>query len=213
PAIPDKVPSGLPVVAAVDNPARKQVAAVNTGGAAVTKRPPQTLNVTPDVTIQSVIDSAQAGDTIQIQYGVDSEPVLIDLNDSAVRGIPNGAGDYPVLDGQMKYSDGIAASGNNFTIEKLAIKNYRGNGVIVDGAMGVIMRDLYVENTSLYGVYPVHSTNVLVERVKATAIRDAGIYCGQCLNVIIRDSEVYGNVIGIEMENSINSEAYNNHAH
>ncbi|MFN8417685.1 MAG: parallel beta-helix domain-containing protein [Anaerolineae bacterium] len=213
PAIPSSVPSGLPVVEAKDNPGRELALAANAGGVAVTARAPMTLTVTPDVTIQSVVDQAQNGDTIEIAYGTYSERVTIDQSDITVRGIPNAAGEYPVLDGKMGFSDGIAASGDNFTIEKLAVKNYKGNGIIVDGAVGVIIRDIYVENTSLYGVYPVHSTNVLVERVEATLIRDAGVYVGQSQDVIIRDNKAWANVIGIEIENSVNAEVYNNHTY
>lgn len=64
-----------------------------------------------------------------------------------------------------------------------------------------------------YGVYPVQSTNVLVERVTVTGVDDAGIYAGQCENVIVRDSTVYGNVLGIELENTLGGEIYNNHAY
>ncbi len=209
PAIPDNVPSGLPVVGPAENPARDLARSINTGGT-VASRPPTTLIVTPDVTIQSVVDKALPGDTIEIQYGVYHERVVIDLNNITIRGAPNANGDWPLLDGQMKLSDGIAASGSNFTVEKLAVKNYTGNGIIVDGAFGVVIRDIYVENTSLYGVYPVHSTNVLIERVKATGIRDAGIYVGQSRDIVVRDNIAYANVIGIEIENSINAELYGN---
>ncbi len=213
PAIPEKVPSGLPVVKPVDNPARDVVKSTNTGSATVTSRPPSTLTVTPDVTIQSVVDKALPGDTIEIQYGVYSERVVIDLDNITVRGVANANGDWPVLDGKMQLTDGIAANGNNFTVEKLAIKNYQGNGVIVDGATGVTFRDLDVDNLSLYGVYPVHCTNVLIERVKATHVADAGIYAGQSRDIVIRNSEADENVVGIEVENSINADVYGNIAY
>jgi parallel beta-helix repeat protein len=218
PGIPERVPSGLPVVGPQPNPGRELAAQFNQpqpsdqSRAAPTTRPPTTLTVTPGMTIQSVVDQAMPGDTIEIQYATYSERVVIDLKDITVRGVPNVAGDYPILDGKMQFSDGIAASGDNFTIEKLAVKNYRGNGIIVDGVTGVVIRDIYVENTSLYGVYPVHSTDVLVERVHATQIRDAGVYAGQCRGVVLRHNKVWANVIGIEIENSINAELYDNHA-
>ena len=69
------------------------------------------------------------------------------------------------------------------------------------------------ENTGTYGVYPVQSTDVLIERVEVTGVDDAGVYAGQCENVIVRDSTVYGNVLGIEVENTINAEVYNNYAY
>ncbi|MBX3084574.1 MAG: right-handed parallel beta-helix repeat-containing protein [Anaerolineae bacterium] len=213
PTTPSSVPSGLTVPTHDLSPAFETAKQINAGGVAVTQRAPMTLTVTPDVTIQSVVDTAIAGDTIEIQYGTYNERVLIDQDNITVRGIPNDKGEYPILDGKMQFSDGISASGNNFLIEKLAVKNYKGNGIIIDGVTGVIVRDIYVENTSLYGIYPVHSTDVLVERVEATKIRDAGVYAGQCRKVVLRNNKVYGNVIGIEIENSIDSDLYDNHAY
>src|SRR5579859_1494208 len=151
PAIPDSVPSGLSVVAPQDNPARAIVKAINTGGTAISARPPTTLNVTPDQTIQSVADKALPGDTIAIQYGTYHERVVIDMSNITIQGIPDSSGNYPILDGQMQYSDGLAASGNNFTVEKLSVKNYKDNGIIVDGANTVVIRDIQVANTSSYG--------------------------------------------------------------
>jgi len=212
-AIPDSVPSGLPVVKPVDNPARETVKSINTAGTATARRDPTTLTVTPDVTIQSVVDKAVTGDTIEIQYGTYHERVVIDQSKITVRGIPNAKGDYPVLDGEMKFSDGIVASGDDFTVEKLAVKNYQGNGIVVDGVIGATFRDLYVENMSLYGVYPVHCTNVLIEGVKATKVADAGLYVGQSRDIVVRNNEMWGNVVGLEVENSINADVYGNYAH
>ncbi len=213
PPIPDRVPSGLPIMQSQPNPARAIAQQMNTGGAAAQNRAPTTLRVKPNQTIQSVVDQAIAGDIVEIEYGVYHEAVVADQNKLTLRGVPNAKGDYPILDGENKFGDGVSATGDNFLIEKLAIKNYKGNGVIVQGARDIVMRDLYVENTSLYGVYPVKSTGVLVERVKATGIRDAGVYAGQCRDIIMRDNEVYGNVIGIEVENSIGADIYNNKAY
>ncbi|HQV69207.1 MAG TPA: parallel beta-helix domain-containing protein [Thermoflexales bacterium] len=212
-SIPDRVPSGLAVIQPAANPIRQVIAQANAGSATAAQRAPGTLTVKPGQTIQSVVDGAVAGDVIEIQYGVYHEAVVIDQKNITVRGLPNAAGELPVLDGEMQFSDGISATGDGFIVEKIAVKNYKGNGIIVEGANNIIMRDIYVENTSLYGVYPVKSTGVLVERVKATKIRDAGVYAGQCRDVIIRNNEVYGNVIGIEVENSIGADVYNNYAH
>jgi parallel beta-helix repeat protein len=88
---------------------------------------------------------------------------------------------------------------------------------MIDLATEVTFRDLYLENTGLYGVYPVEVVGVLVERCTVTGVRDAGIYVGQSKDIVVRDSEVYGNVTGIEIENSLNAivennEVYNNTA-
>ena len=57
------------------------------------------------------------------------------------------------------------------------------------------------------------STNVLIERSKASGVNDAAIYAGQCENVVVRDSETFDSVIGIELENTVNGEVYNNYTH
>jgi parallel beta-helix repeat protein len=72
---------------------------------------------------------------------------------------------------------------------------------------------LITANTGTYGVYPVQSTNVLVERVTAFGVNDAGIYAGQCENVIVRNSVAYDNVIGIELENTAGGEVYGNYVY
>ncbi|HUN23198.1 MAG TPA: parallel beta-helix domain-containing protein [Anaerolineales bacterium] len=215
PKIPQDVPSGLPVVGSMENPARERVAASNVGGntAIGAGTSPQVLTVKAGDSIQAVVDQARPGDTIEIEFSTYHEGVIVDINDLTIRGIPNSAGEYPTIDGQEKLTDGISATGNNFTVEKLRFLNFTNNGVKVDGAVNIVMRDLYVENPGIYGTYPVHCTGALVERVEVVGAKDAGVYAGQCENVVVRDSVVYGNVIGIEVENSINAEIYNNHAY
>lgn len=52
-----------------------------------------------------------------------------------------------------------------------------------------------------YGIYPVKSRNVLVEKSESVGASDAGIYVGQSSNIIIRDSRAVYNVFGFEIEN------------
>lgn len=215
PPVPEAVPSGLPVIARTDNPGRQMAAQHNVGGDgnAVAERDPMTHTVQPGESIQAVVDQSRPGDTIEIAYGVYHERVVIDISNLTVRGIPNDAGDWPILDGEGELSEGIIASGNNFTVGNLHVRNYTDNGILVEGVRNVHFHDIFAENVGTYGVYPVQSTDVLVERVEVTGVDDAGIYAGQCENVIVRDSVVYGNVLGIELENTLNGEVYNNHAY
>lgn len=215
PEIPVSVPSGLPVVTPQENPMRAVVAEANNsqtesdpaGGQ------PRTLTVQPGQTIQEVADQARPGDTIEVPYAVYHERVAIDTNDITLLGKTSPAGEWPILDGQGELSDGVIASGNNFEIGFFDIRNYNDNGVLVEGVTEVHFHDLRATNTGTYGVYPVQSTNVLIERVEVTGVDDAGVYAGQCENVIVRDSIAYGNVIGIELENTLNGEVYNNHTY
>ena len=213
PEIPATVPSGLPVVRALDNPARQTVTAVNPLPPEARPTAPRTLTVKSGENIQSVVDQAYPGDTIEIEYGVYHQKVVVNANQITLRGIADANGNYPVLDGENKFADGVLAGGNDFLIEKLEIRNYTGNGVLAEGVRNVIMRDLRVYDTGVYGLYPVHSSGVLIERIDVSGVNDAGIYAGQSEDIIVRDSVAYSNVIGIEIENSVNWEVYNTHTY
>jgi cytochrome c peroxidase len=79
PDVPTAVPSGLPVIQPSHNPARDLIATYNAGdasGRTVTEREPMTLRVGEGETIQSVVDQAQAGDTIEIPYGIKVFPLM-----------------------------------------------------------------------------------------------------------------------------------------
>src|SRR6185437_11501668 len=65
------------------------------------------------------------------------------------------------------------------------------------------------ENGS-YGVYPVTSTNVLIDRVTVRGASDAGIYVGQSKNIVVQNSRAEYNVAGIEIENSFNADVHDN---
>jgi cytochrome c peroxidase len=215
PEFPERLPSGLPVVEHIVNPAREIVSQMNAGDTATVAaaRDPQMLRVEKGQTIQSVVDQAQPGDTIEVPYDIYYEHVIIDVSDIKFFGIPNENGEWPVIDGQGTGTDGVIASGNNFEMAYFAVKNYTSNGVLVEGSKNVHLHDMYIENTGVYGVYPVRCTDVLIERIEATLMNDAAIYAGKSENVVIRDTLTYGNVIGIELENTVNGEVYNNHAH
>jgi parallel beta-helix repeat protein len=208
------VPSGLPVVPALDNPARAEAAAhnVGSGGLAVSGEP-RTLTVQPGESIQDVVDLARPGDTVMISYGTYNERVVVDFNDISILGIANDAGEWPTLDGQGEMTEAIISSGNNFEVGKLRVVNYTDNGILVEGVTGVHMHDIYAENVGTYGLYPVQSTDVLIEDSEVIGADDAGIYAGQCENVVVRNNVVHGNVLGIELENTVGGEIYGNHAY
>jgi cytochrome c peroxidase len=237
--IPDAVPSGSNlVVKAFDNPARAFVAEVeaapNDRPECVRDPSAQTVTVSTGQTIQQAVDCAEQGDTILVPPGIYKERVVIDTNGITLRGITDEpdmcpvqtteaiflAGDaapnWPILegdvdgDGESDLSDGVIASSNNFTMEYFVMRNYTGNGVLVDGSRNVTIRHTYSENAGLYGVYTVRSTNVLVECNVGTLMTDAAIYVGQSRDIVVRNNLVYDNIAGIEIENSAYAKVYEN---
>jgi parallel beta-helix repeat protein len=173
---------------------------------------PQTISVAAGGSIQVAVDQAKPGDTIVVASGVYHESVTIKVPGVTLKG--QGGGDArPVLDGENRFENGVLATAGPFTIENLVVRNYLKNGVIVRGADGVIFRDLRTENTGEYGVFPVESANVLVERCVTSGVSDTGIYVGQSRDIVIRDSEAFDNTSGIEIENTINAVVENNYLH
>ncbi|MCI0388583.1 MAG: right-handed parallel beta-helix repeat-containing protein, partial [Acidobacteria bacterium] len=216
PAIPEKVPSGLPVVPRLTPKARGSAMIPTVSASAAQpskpKRQPTIWRINPGESIQAALDRAIPGDTIELRPGAYNETLLVDVDDITIRGLKEND-QRPILDGQRKLTDAVITSSHNFTIENLVIKDYVSNGITVHGGKNATFRDLEVHNAGLYGVYPVECKGVLIERVLATGIKDAAIYVGQSRDIIVRDCEVHSNVTGIEIENSVHALVENNYAH
>jgi cytochrome c peroxidase len=213
-AIPESVPSGLPVVEHRDNPARdlveRSTAPAFVAGEA---REPQTITVKSGESIQAAVDQAQPGDTILVEPGIYTQTVYVDTPGLTIKGIVDGE-NRPWIDGQGVLSDGFNTTGDNFTLEGFGIKNTIGNGVLTTGAEHLVYRDIIVQDAGIYGIYPVETTDVLIENSVLSGIADAAIYVGQSRGpIIVRNNEVFGNVTGIEIENSTNADVYDNYAH
>ena len=173
---------------------------------------PRTISVAPGGSIQAALDGAGPGDTILVPPGTYHEGLTVKTYGITLEG--QGSGDTrPVLDGQNRFANGVLAIGGKFTMESFVVRNYTENGVIVRGADGVFLRDLGTENTGEYGLFPVESANVLIERCVATGATDTGLYVGQSREIVVRDSEAFGNTSGIEIENSVNALVQNNYVH
>jgi parallel beta-helix repeat protein len=228
------------LITAVDNPARERLTQVSATGIdrpnCQRNAATQTVMVGEGQSIQQAVDCAEAGDTILVPPGVYHERVAIDQNDITLRGVVSAEPDmcplrtdagvfpedgpfapaWPILDGDIDgdgtkdLSDGIIASGNNFHMEYFIVRNYTGNGVLVEGVRGVVLRHLFTKDTGLYGTYPVRSHDVLVECTVSTLATDAAIYVGQSRDIVVRDNLAYDSVTGIEIENSVNAEVYRN---
>ena len=121
---------------------------------------------------------------------------------------------------QNSGGNGILVTGDNTTFEDLQVKNTPGDGIRADNVDGIsfirtnVMWDASesLENGA-YGLYPVQSSNVLIQDSLVVGARDAGVYVGQSNQIVVEDSEAYGNVAGFEVENSTDAQVRRNHAH
>jgi parallel beta-helix repeat protein len=63
-----------------------------------------------------------------------------------------------------------------------------------------------------YALYPVMCERVTIDSCIAIGASDAGIYVGQSKHIIVKNSLATQNVAGIEIENSLYAEVFNNRA-
>src|SRR5688572_8186287 len=162
--------------------------------------------------IQEAVGEANPGDLIRIYPGVYHETVYIDKDNISLQGVIEN-GEWPLLDGEKKLNDAILYSGNGVLIENMKITNYKGNGIMGQAGNNYVIRNNWIVDTGVDGIFPQFGKNGVVERNILTGIEDAAIYIGMCDNIDVRFNEVYGNVAGIEIENSRHALVEFNYAH
>ena len=172
----------------------------------------QTLTVNPGESIQTAVEAAQPGDTIQVMPGTYSETVYIDKDDIHLVGVIE-AGERAILDGLGKLNDAILYSGNNILIANFKITRYKGNGIMSQAGNNFEIRNNIIIDTGIYGIFPQLGVNGLIEHNIVSGIADAAIYVGMSDNVHVAHNEVFDSVAGIEIENSRHAIVENNYTH
>ncbi|MEQ9409302.1 MAG: parallel beta-helix domain-containing protein [Fuerstiella sp.] len=169
--------------------------------------------------LQAALINAVPGDVIDLAAGTyhfDSELNVV-CDNVTIRGRGH---QQTVLSfrNQNVGSNGIVATGNAFVIQDLAVEDTVGNAIKVLGARDVTFRRVRVEWTDgpkstngAYGIYPVECSNVLIEECLSIAASDAGIYVGQSQDVVVKGCMARQNVAGIEIENTLRADVYDNH--
>jgi len=187
--------------------------------------PPAEPNVgsTTDATtyedqLRLALETAKPGDTILIPEGVHPFTRSLTLNTNGVT--IRGAGmDRSVLSfaDQIAGAEGLLVNASDFTIEDVAIEDTVGDALKINEGSNITIRRVRTEWTrgphtdnGAYGIYPVQTKNTLIEGAVAIGASDAGIYVGQSSNVVVRDSLAEYNVAGIEIENTVHADVYNN---
>ncbi len=170
--------------------------------------------------IQGALIDAKPGDTVHIAAG------RYDLADGLTLATPDVtvSGDGPgktilAFDRQEGGAEGLLITADRDTVRGFSVLNPKSNGIKAKGVDRVSFIDLDVEwsggpkeTNGPYGVYPVSSTNVLIDHVTAKGASDTGLYVGQSKNVVIQNSTAEQNVSGIEIENCYSADVHDNRA-
>lgn len=185
---------------------------------AVVDKPVATTADDYPATLRQALETAQPGDVIDVPAGTYQFKRSLVLNTDGVT-IRGQGMDKSILNfsGQVSGAEGLSVSASDFTIEDIAIEDTVGDALKVNEGNNIIIRRVRTEwtrgpdvNNGAYGIYPVQTANTLVEGSVAIAASDAGIYIGQSREVVVRYNRAEMNVAGIEIENTINADVYEN---
>ncbi len=170
---------------------------------------------------QEALILAEPDDVIEFAEGVfefDGTLSLEGVNDVTVRGQGMKKTILNFANFQSgKGGEGMKVKGDNFVLEDLTIEDTPGDAIKLQDSNGLTMRRVRTwwtggpaTENGAYGLYPVLSSNVLIEHCVAEGASDAGIYVGQSKQVIVRHCRAEKNVAGIEIENCVGADVYEN---
>ena len=170
--------------------------------------------------LQTALIEAEAGDVVQIGAGIFdlTDGLSLDNDGVTVRGA---GAEATILNfaGQVGSGEGLLVSGDDVVLRDFGVRDTKGDGIKSKQAHRIVYLNIRVEwsgepkaSNGAYGIYPVESENVLIDRSYVRGASDAGIYVGQSRNIIVRNSTATENVAGIEIENSFNADVHSNTA-
>jgi len=172
---------------------------------------------------QTKLILAKSGDTLKIPTGIQHLLGTLSL-DGKENIVISGTGvDESILSfkNQEDGAEGLRIINcKNIRLEKFTIQDTKGDGIKVQETDGITMVNVKAEWTNgpnpengAYGLYPVQCRNVVIDNCMSVGASDAGIYVGQSVNIVVKNSEAYHNVAGIEIENSSNADVFGNNTH
>ncbi len=186
--------------------------------AACSEQAPPEPELSFEESLQQQLIQAQPGDVIEIPAGTHELTRGLSLTVDGVT-IRGEGMDQSVLSfaNQAQGAEGLLVSANDFVIENLAIEDTVGDALKINESNNVVIRNVRTEWTGgplttngAYGIYPVQSSNILIDGAVAIGASDAGIYVGQSNQIIVRNSRAEYNVAGIEIENSTFADVHDN---
>ncbi|HKK44818.1 MAG TPA: parallel beta-helix domain-containing protein [Balneolaceae bacterium] len=170
---------------------------------------------------QDALNMAENGNVIQFEAGTFDFTRRLTMESKSHVTLQGRGRNNTILSfaGQADAGEAIFISNSNhIVVRDLEIENAKGDALKFKDSDSIVMFNIATtwdepspENGG-YGLYPVTSSNILIDSCYSYGASDSGIYVGQSDKAIVRNSLVEGNVAGIEIENTTNADVYNNTA-
>ena len=182
----------------------------------------ETIEISPSsdayIEIQEALILASPGDTIKLSNGVYELEDSLSIDVDGISFIGSDINKTILsFEKQQTGAQGLLITSNNVTLSDFAVVNAKGDAIKAKGVDNIKFIKVKTEWTGgpketngAYGLYPVESTNILIDNCVAIGASDAGIYVGQSQNIIVKNSRAEFNVAGIEIENSYFADVFNN---
>ena len=90
----------------------------------------------------------------------------------------------------------------DFSIRGFTIRGFANNGLFTENVDGFSIDDVESIDNANYGIFPTLSKNGVIRRSRATGSGDSGIWVETSQNVLVTNSLVEGNLLGLEVSNS-----------
>ena len=170
--------------------------------------------------IQTQLILAKDGSTVEITEGVFQLTKSLSMEGKKNIVIRGKGMDKTILSfkNQTSGAEGIRISEcDNITIEDMTVQDSKGDLIKTMHVKGMTFRNVKAEWTGKpseknggYALYPVQCENVLIDNCTARGASDAGIYVGQSKQIVVKNCTAIENVAGIEIENSLHADVYDN---
>lgn len=176
------------------------------------------ITVSPQKSLQNVLDQAAAGDTILISKGFYKQNNIIVRRQVVIIGE-----DYPIFDGELKKEVFIIAA-SGVVLKGLQVQNTGRSsmidmaGIKIQNTSNVTVTNCRILNTT-YGVYLQNSTTCTVEgnEIRSNAVDELqagnGVHAWKCNNLIIKGNNITGHRDGVYFEFVTNSLVHRNNSH
>ena len=182
----------------------------------------ETIEISPSADayreIQEALILSSPGDIIKLSNGVYELEDSLSIDVDGISFIGSDINKTILsFEKQQTGAQGLLITSDNVTLSDFAVVNAKGDAIKAKGVDNIKFIKVKTEWTGgpketngAYGLYPVESTNILIDNCVAIGASDAGIYVGQSQNIIVKNSRAEFNVAGIEIENSYFADVFNN---